>query len=70
MKAPITDKLGKGIAKVSARDRVHETRDTVSGKRKVRVDSKTEIYTRFESDEQAIENYRKVHGLTAPKGDK
>lgn len=70
MKESNKDKLGKGIAKVSARDRVHETRDTVTGKRKVKVDSKTWIYTSFPTDQEAIENYRKVHGLTDPKGNK
>ena len=70
MKAPNTDKIGKGIAKVSERDKVFKNRDTTTGKRKVRIDEKTVIYSRFDTDEQAIENYNMVHGLTAPKGNK
>ena len=57
-----TDSLQKGELKTV--DRVFETRDTITGKRKVRVDDRTVIYTRFATDEEAIANYRKVHGLS------
>ena len=63
MKESNKDKVGKGIAKVSNRDRVFKTRDTITGKRKVRVDRNTEIYTSFATDEEAVGNYRKIHGL-------
>ena len=56
-----TDSLQKGELKTV--DRVFKTRDTITGKRKGRVDDRTEIYTRFDTDEEAIENYRKVHGI-------
>jgi len=56
-----TDTLQKGELKTV--DRVFKTRDTITGKRKVRVDEKTEIYTRFATDEEAVENYRRVHGI-------
>jgi len=56
-----TDTLQKGELKTV--DRVFKTRDTITGKRKVRVDEKTEIYTRFATDEEAVANYRRVHGI-------
>ena len=28
-----------------------------------RIDDRTEIYTRFATDEEAIANYRRVHGI-------
>lgn len=63
MKESNKDKIGKGIAKVSNRDKVFENRDTITGRRKVRVDRNTEIYTSLATDEEAIANYRKVHGI-------
>jgi len=56
-----TDSLQKGELKNIGR--VFKTRDTITGKRKVRVDDRTEIYTRFATDEEAIANYRRVHGI-------
>ena len=59
-----TDSLQKGELKNTGR--VFKTRDTITGKRKVRIDRNTEIYTRFATDEEAIANYRRVHGLINP----
>ena len=56
-----TDSLQKGELKTV--DRVFKTRDTITGKRKVRIDDRTVIYTRFATDEEAIANYRRVHGI-------
>lgn len=56
-----TDSLQKGELKNTGR--VFNTRDTITGKRKVRVDRNTEIYTSFATDEEAIANYRMVHGI-------
>lgn len=56
-----TSSLQKGELKNPGR--VFEARDTITGKRKVRIDDRTEIYTRFATDEEAIANYRRVHGI-------
>jgi len=56
-----TDSLQKGELKTV--DRVMKNRDTITGKRKVRIDRNTEIYTSFATDEEAVENYRRVHGI-------
>lgn len=62
MKAPNTHLLGKGIAK--SKGEVLPTRDTTTGKRKVQINRNTWIYTRFDTDEEAIANYNRVHGIT------
>lgn len=55
-----TAELNKGELKNV--DRVRPTLDRISGRRKVRIDDKTEIYTRFATDEEAIDNYNRLHG--------
>lgn len=40
-----------------------KTRDTITGTRKVQVNKNTWIYTKFATDEEAIENFNKLHGL-------
>ena len=58
------DKLGKGVAKVHRNQRVYttlENRD--AGARKVRVNNNTWIYTRCETDEEAIRKYNERHGV-------
>ena len=62
MKAPNTHLVGKGFAKTKGE--VLTTKDTTDGKRKVQINRNTWIYTRFETDEEAIENYRRLHGIT------
>ena len=62
-----TDSLQKGELKNTGR--VFNTRDTITGKRKVRVDRNTEIYTSFATDEEAIANYRRVHGIMKTEGE-
>ena len=57
------DKLGKGIAKVNSRDKVMTTRDTITGKRKVRVNHNTWVYTSCATDEEAIEKFNRLHGI-------
>lgn len=56
-----TEKLNTGHLKNV--DRVLKDRDTMKGKRKVRVNHNTWIYTRFETDAEAVENYNRVHGI-------
>ena len=62
MKAPNTHLVGRGFAK--NKGEVFTTKDTTTGKRKVQINRNTWIYTRFETDEEAIENYNRVHGIT------
>lgn len=59
-----TAELNKGELKNV--DRIRPTLDRISGRRKVRIDDKTEIYTRFATDEEAIANYNRVHNI--PQG--
>lgn len=59
-----TDKLNTGELKNV--DRVFGNRDTVTGRRKVRVNHNTWIYTRFATDAEAIANYNRVHNI--PQG--
>lgn len=47
-------------------DRVLNNRDTITGRRKVRVNHNTWIYTRFATDAEAIANYNRVHNI--PQG--
>lgn len=57
------DKLGKGVAKVHRNQRVYaalENRD--EGKRKIRVNRNTWIYTKASTDEEAIRKYNERHG--------
>lgn len=56
-----THRLNKGELKNV--DRVLKNRDTTTGKRKVRVNHNTWIYTRFATDEEAIANYNRLHGI-------
>lgn len=62
MKAPNTHLVGKGFAKTKGE--VLPTKDTTTGKRLVKVNHNTWIYTRFDTDEEAIENYNRLHGIT------
>lgn len=58
-----THRLNKGELKNVGR--VLESRDTITGKRKIRVNHNTWIYTRFATDSEAIENYNRIHGITS-----
>lgn len=58
------DVLGKGVAKVNRNQRVYETlQDRDKGKRKVKVNATTWIYTRCATDEEAIQKFNERHGI-------
>lgn len=55
--------LNKGHAKVPKNKRIFETRDTTTGKRKVRIDDRTVIYTSCATDAEAINKFNKLHKI-------
>lgn len=60
-----THKLNTGELKNV--DRVLNNRDTITGRRKVRVNHTTWIYTRFATDAEAIANYNRIHEIIVDK---
>lgn len=64
MKAPNTHLVGKGIAKIYDSATVFENlKNRDAGKRKVRVNKNTWIYTNKPTDEEAIAAFNKRYGL-------
>ncbi|PPK99019.1 hypothetical protein [Parapedobacter indicus] len=51
-----SEKLGKGIAKVLDGQKIFDNRDTISGKRKVRINATTWVYT-SKTDKEVKEWY-------------
>lgn len=58
------EELNKGFLKRRNDLKIYPTINRDEGKRKVRVNHNTWIYTRFDTDEEAIENYNRLHGIT------
>lgn len=60
---PDFHKVGKGHEKLKKGDKVFKKFDRDKGKRLVRVNSTTWIYTDKATDEEAISDFNKRHGL-------
>ena len=59
------EELNKSFMKGRENLKVYPTINRDEGKRKVRVNHNTWIYTRFDTDEEAIENYNRRYGITS-----
>ena len=57
------EELNKSFLKKWENLKIYPTINRDEGKRKVKVNRNTWIYTRFETDQEAIENYNRVHGI-------
>ena len=57
------EELNKSFLKEREGLKAYPTINRDEGKRKVKVNVNTWIYTRFDTDEEAIENYNRRHGI-------